>query len=38
VKNVEEFSLQTNNFAAGYGQVAGGMFTFAMRSGTNKPL
>lgn len=36
VENVEEFSLQTSNFAAEYGQVAGGMFTFAMRSGTNK--
>src|SRR5713226_1000387 len=36
VENVEEFSLQTSNFAAEYGQVAGGMFTFAMRSGTNR--
>jgi hypothetical protein len=36
VEMVEEFSLKTSNFAAEYGQVAGGMFTFAMRSGTNR--
>jgi hypothetical protein len=36
VEMIEEFSLQTSNFAAEFGQVAGGMFTFATRSGTNK--
>jgi hypothetical protein len=33
---IEEFSLQTSNFSAEFGQVVGGMFTFATRSGTNK--
>lgn len=36
VETIEEFSLQTSNFAAEFGQVAGGMFSFATRSGTNK--
>lgn len=36
VEMIEEFSLQTSNFAAEFGQVAGGMFTFATRSGGNK--
>ena len=36
VEMIEEFSLQTSNFSAEFGQVAGGMFTFATRSGTNK--
>src|SRR5687767_1218743 len=36
VEMIEEFSLQTSNFAAEFGQVAGGMFSFATRSGTNK--
>ncbi|MEO8593905.1 MAG: carboxypeptidase-like regulatory domain-containing protein, partial [Candidatus Solibacter sp.] len=35
VEMIEEFSLQTSNFSAEFGQVAGGMFTFATRSGTN---
>src|SRR6185295_1271331 len=35
VEMIQEFSLQTSNFAAEFGQVAGGMFTFATRSGTN---
>ena len=32
---VQEFSLQTSNFAAEYGQVQGGVFIMATRSGTN---
>jgi hypothetical protein len=36
VEMIEEFSLQTSNFSAEFGQVAGGMFTFATRSGTNQ--
>lgn len=36
VEMIEEFSLQTTNFAAEFGQVGGGMFTFATRSGTNR--
>ena len=35
VEMIQEFSLQTSNFSAEFGQVAGGMFTFATRSGTN---
>ncbi len=33
---IVEYSLQTSNFAAEYGQVAGGMVTFATKSGTNQ--
>jgi len=33
---VQEFSLQTSNFAAEYGQVQGGVFIMATRSGTNQ--
>jgi hypothetical protein len=36
VEMVQEYSLQTSNFNAEYGQVQGGMFTVASRSGTNK--
>src|SRR3954453_6496067 len=36
VEMIEEFSLQTSNFSAEFGQVSGGMFTFATRSGTNQ--
>src|SRR5207249_5999931 len=36
VEMIQEFSLQTSNFAAEFGQVAGGMFTFATRSGGNQ--
>ena len=36
VEMVQEFSLQTSNFAAEYGQVQGGMITVASKSGTNK--
>jgi hypothetical protein len=32
---IQEFSLQTSNFSAEYGQVQGGVFSFATRSGTN---
>ncbi len=35
VEGVEEFTLQTNNFAAEYGQVSGGLFNFTSKSGTN---
>ena len=33
---VQEFTLQTSNFAAEYGQVGGGMFNFTAKSGTNQ--
>jgi Carboxypeptidase regulatory-like domain/TonB dependent receptor len=36
VEMIQEFSLQTSNFSAEFGQVSGGMFTFATRSGTNQ--
>jgi hypothetical protein len=36
VEMIEEFSLQTSNYAAEFGQVAGGLFNFTTRSGTNK--
>ena len=36
VENVQEFTLQSSNFSAEFGQVAGGMFNFTTRSGTNK--
>jgi hypothetical protein len=32
---VQEFSLQTSNYSAEYGQVQGGVFIMATRSGTN---
>jgi hypothetical protein len=35
VDNVEEFTVQSSNFAAEYGQVGGGLFNFTSRSGTN---
>ena len=35
VEMIEEFSLQTANYAAEFGQVAGGLFNFTTRSGTN---
>jgi len=35
VDMIEEFSLQTSNFSAEYGQVAGGVYNFTTRSGTN---
>ena len=36
VEMIEEYSLQTSNFAAEYGQVGGGVVTFATRSGANQ--
>jgi hypothetical protein len=36
VDAIEEISLQSSNFAAEYGQGAGGQFNFASKSGTNK--
>jgi hypothetical protein len=35
VESLEEMSVQTSNFAAEYGQVAGGMFNLTVKSGTN---
>ena len=35
VEMIAEFSLQTSNYAAEFGQVAGGLFNFTTRSGTN---
>ena len=36
VEMIEEYSLQTSNFAAEYGQVGGGVVTFATKSGANQ--
>ena len=36
VEAVQEISVQTSNFQAEYGQVAGGLFNFTTRSGTNR--
>jgi hypothetical protein len=36
VEMVQEFTLQSSNFSAEFGQVSGGMFNFTSRSGTNK--
>ncbi|HEY2015169.1 MAG TPA: TonB-dependent receptor [Bryobacteraceae bacterium] len=36
VDAVQQFTLQTSNFAAEFGQVAGGLFNFTARSGTNQ--
>lgn len=35
VEAIEEFTLQTSNFSAEYGQALGGVFNFTIRSGTN---
>ncbi len=35
VDMIQEFSLQTSNFAAEYGQIGGGLYNFTTRSGTN---
>jgi hypothetical protein len=35
VDAIEEFAVQTSNFAAEYGQVGGGLFNLTMKSGTN---
>jgi hypothetical protein len=36
VEAIQEFAIQTSNFAAEYGQAAGGFFNATMKSGTNK--
>ncbi|MBZ5583045.1 MAG: TonB-dependent receptor [Acidobacteriia bacterium] len=36
VEAIGEFTLQTSNFAAEFGQVGGGLFNFTARSGTNQ--
>ncbi len=36
VDAIQEVSIQTSNFAAEYGQAAGGFFNFTMKSGTNQ--
>ena len=36
VETIGEFSMQTSNFAAEYGQVLGGLFNFTTKSGTNE--
>jgi hypothetical protein len=36
VDAIQQFTLQTSNFAAEFGQVAGGLFNFTARSGTNQ--
>lgn len=36
VEAIQEFTLQTSNFSAEFGQVAGGLFNFTSRSGTNQ--
>ena len=35
MEQIEEFSLQTSNYAAEFGQVTGGLFNFTIKSGTN---
>jgi hypothetical protein len=35
VEMLEEFTLQSSNFSAEFGQVGGGLFNFTARSGTN---
>ncbi|MEP6963560.1 MAG: TonB-dependent receptor, partial [Acidobacteriota bacterium] len=35
VEAIEEFTLQTSNYSAEYGQALGGVFNFSIRSGTN---
>jgi hypothetical protein len=36
VEAIQEFTLQTSNFSAEFGQVAGGLFNFTSKSGTNQ--
>jgi hypothetical protein len=36
VEAVSEFTLQTSNFAAEFGQVSGGLFNFTAKSGSNQ--
>jgi hypothetical protein len=35
VDSIEEFAIQTSNFAAEFGQVGGGLFNITMKSGSN---
>src|SRR5215471_4285142 len=35
VDMIQEFSLQTSNFAAEFGQIGGGLYNFTTKSGTN---
>ena len=35
VESLEEMTVHTSNFAAEYGQVAGGIFNLTAKSGTN---
>jgi hypothetical protein len=35
VEAIEEFAIQTSNYAAEYGQAGGGLFNVTMKSGTN---
>ena len=36
VDMIQEFSIQTSNYAAEYGQAGGGFYNFSMKSGTNQ--
>jgi hypothetical protein len=36
VETINEFSIQTSNFSAEFGQVAGGFFNFTTKSGSNQ--
>ncbi|HMF78704.1 MAG TPA: TonB-dependent receptor [Bryobacteraceae bacterium] len=36
VDMLQEFSLQTSNYAAEYGQIGGGLYNFTTKSGTNE--
>lgn len=36
VEAIQEFTLQSSNFSAEFGQVGGGLFNFTSRSGTNR--
>ncbi len=36
MESIQEFTLQTSNFAPEFGQVTGGLFNFTARSGTNQ--
>ena len=36
VDMIQEFSLQTSNYAAEYGQIGGGLYNFTTKSGTNE--
>jgi Carboxypeptidase regulatory-like domain len=36
VEQIEEYTLQTSNFAPEFGQITGGMVNYTTRSGTNK--